>query len=277
VGRRGLPALIPLPVSVVRALDESAQGRDSGPLMLRPDGLGPVNEKSLRMIVRNLGKGAGVAVRVLPETLRVSCIVNGLDSGAAVRKVADLARASTPCGTTTRACSSVTERASRRFSSASDTRARLRRSTPTAICGRTRMSGRARLWTPSSVLLRTLCGLRRRWDHERAGHRPVAEGLVCRPGSVPGRLAAFRSATIHLGPPLPAASCGPPAHSGGQPSNVRCSTLLRAGFAEPARSPGPLVVSCTTVSPLPARKPAVCSLWHFPADRSGWVLPTALP
>src|SRR4051794_31409071 len=79
----------------------------------------------------------------------------------------------------------------------------------------------------------------------------MAEGLVCRPGSVPGCLAASRSATIHLGPPLPAASCGLPAHSGGQPSNVRCSTLLRAGFAEPTRSPGPLVVSCTTVSPLP--------------------------
>jgi len=79
----------------------------------------------------------------------------------------------------------------------------------------------------------------------------VAEGLVCRPGSVPGRLAALRSAAIHLGPPLPVTSCGPPAHSGGQPSDVRCSTLLRAGFAEPARSPGSLVVSCTTVSPLP--------------------------
>jgi len=78
-----------------------------------------------------------------------------------------------------------------------------------------------------------------------------AEGLVCRPGSVPGRLATHRSATIHLGPPLPTTSCGPPAHSGGHPSSVRCSTLLRAGFTEPIRSPGSLVVSCTTVSPLP--------------------------
>src|SRR6185436_2260761 len=111
------------------------------------------------------------------------------------------------------------------------------------------------------------------------------------PGSVPGRLAALRSATIHLGPPLPTASCGPPAHSGGQPSSVRCSTLLRAGFAEPTRSPGSLVVSCTTVSPLPSRwsrvvptsatdetdERAVCSLWHCPAGCPGWVLPTALP
>src|SRR3954452_15863392 len=116
----------------------------------------------------------------------------------------------------------------------------------------------------------------------------VAEGLVCRPGSVPGRLAAHRSATIHLGSPLPTTSCGPPAHSGGQPSSVRCSTLLRAGFTEPTRSPGSLVVSCTTVSPLPAPPlvstsgtdgglQAVCSLWHCPAGCPGWVLPTALP
>src|SRR4051794_32573441 len=114
-------------------------------------------------------------------------------------------------------------------------------------------------------------------DTVRAGQRPGAEGLVCRPGSVPGVLAVLRSATIHLGPPLPAASCGPPAHSGGQPSDVRCSTLLRAGFAEPTRSPGSLVVSCTTVSPLPERAQAVCSLWHCPAGCPGWVLPTALP
>src|SRR4051794_13597601 len=105
----------------------------------------------------------------------------------------------------------------------------------------------------------------------------VAEGLVCRPGSVPGRLATHRSATIHLGPPLPTTSCGPPAHSGGQPSSVRCSTLLRTGFTEPIRSPGSLVVSCTTVSPLPEHVQAVCSLWHCPAGCPGWVLPTALP
>lgn len=37
------------------------------------------------------------------------------------------------------------------------------------------------------------------------------------------------------------------------------------------------VVSYTTLSPLPGSPPAVCSLWHCLADRSGWVLPTALP
>lgn len=51
------------------------------------------------------------------------------------------------------------------------------------------------------------------------------------------------------------------------------------GFAEPHRSPGVLVVSYTTVSPLPglATSRAVCFLWHWPADYSEWALPTILP
>ena len=41
--------------------------------------------------------------------------------------------------------------------------------------------------------------------------------------------------------------------AGGAP--FPCSTLLRMGFAKPSRSPGALVVSYTTVSPLPVRRP----------------------
>lgn len=92
VGRGGVATRMPLPVPVARALDEAAQGRESGPLMLRRDGLGPLHEGSLRIIVRNLGKAAGISGRVVPQTLRVSCIINALDSGASVRKAADLAR-----------------------------------------------------------------------------------------------------------------------------------------------------------------------------------------
>src|SRR5690606_2199043 len=55
------------------------------------------------------------------------------------------------------------------------------------------------------------------------------------------------------------------------------STLLRVGFTEPTGSLRPLVVSYTTVSPLPPRTVAVCSLWHCPAGRPGSVLPTTLP
>jgi len=51
------------------------------------------------------------------------------------------------------------------------------------------------------------------------------------------------------------------------------------GFTEPPQSPAALVVSYTTVSPLPPGRSrvAVCFLWHFPADHPGSALPTTLP
>jgi hypothetical protein len=57
----------------------------------------------------------------------------------------------------------------------------------------------------------------------RAGSAPSRESRdepACRPGSVSAHLAVSRSATIHLGLPLPTASCGLPVSSGGPPSNA---------------------------------------------------------
>src|SRR5690606_27635913 len=80
----------------------------------------------------------------------------------------------------------------------------------------------------------------------RGRHRRWAgrDELACRPGSV----LALRGATIHLGLPLPTASCDPPVSSGGPPSNAHADgpesvllILLQVGFAEPPRSPGALV------------------------------------
>ena len=51
--------------------------------------------------------------------------------------------------------------------------------------------------------------------------------------------------------------------------------LLRMGFTELPRSPGILVSSYLTVSPLPLR--AVCFLWHFPWGRPQSPLATILP
>src|SRR3954451_11877449 len=68
---------------------------------------------------------------------------------------------------------------------------------------------------------------------------------------------------------------------------IPCSALLRVGFAKPPRSPGALVRSYRTVSPLPdpvgpgfpgdGRPSAVCFLWHFPAGRPDWPLASTLP
>ncbi len=94
------------------------------------------------------------------------------------------------------------------------------------------------------------------------------------------------AAVIHLGLPLPAASCGLPASIGRAALNrsrrervAPLLTLLRVGFTEPPQSPAALVVSYTTVSPLPLRwrAGAVCFLWHCPAGHPGSALPTTLP
>jgi len=87
--------------------------------------------------------------------------------------------------------------------------------------------------------------------------RPVSRVLSL------GRLAALAQVTtILLRLPLPTPSSGPPAGSDGPSSNAcagrvsaTLSTLLQVGFTEPPESPPVLVVSYTTVSPLPPGEP----------------------
>ena len=120
--------------------------------------------------------------------------------------------------------------------------------------------------------------------HRVRGDAQAREGdeLACKPDPVVG---LHRPVIIHLGLPLPTASCGLPAgieratrlRSSASFPSPRLLTLLRVGFAKPPQSPAVLVVSYTTVSPLPGLLLAVCSLWHFPAGRPGWELPTTLP
>src|SRR3954467_9023961 len=89
-----------------------------------------------------------------------------------------------------------------------------RRSTPTAISGPIRTTGRGPPSTQSSAELRTPCGLTPPADLITAGQRRATDESACTPGSVPGCLAASRWAVIHLGLPLPAGSSGLPAGIG---------------------------------------------------------------
>ena len=88
---------------------------------------------------------------------------------------------------------------------------------------------------------------------------------------------------ISLGRRLPVASCDRPGSHGGpdQSNKAPCLILLPVGFTEPGRSPGLLVRSYRTVSPLPPGiladpRSAVCSLWHFPCPCGRWALPTTV-
>ena len=87
-------------------------------------------------------------------------------------------------------------------------------------------------------------------------------------------------ATIPLGRESPRASSDLPG-SLGRATLIALPylVLLRVGFAEPARSPAPLVSSYLTVSPLLASRggPAVYSLWHFPSGFPDWTLSSTLP
>ena len=81
-------------------------------------------------------------------------------------------------------------------------------------------------------------GLRRRSEAlSEAKPQVGADESGCTPGSVPRDLAVVGATAIHLRPALPPASCGLPADSGEQPSNIRAGTprcplltLLRVGF-----------------------------------------------
>lgn len=71
-------------------------------------------------------------------------------------------------------------------------------------------------------------------------------------------------------------------HQAGHLQTPSYLALLQLGFTEPFQSPGALVVSCTTVSPLPVRIPkdspsAVYSLLHFPEVAPAGISPVAYP
>ena len=78
----------------------------------------------------------------------------------------------------------------------------------------------------------------------------------------------------------PQARAGTPSNAcAGRPlARPTLSTLLQVGFTEPPGSPRALVVSYTTLSPLPPQAAAaVFFLWHCPAGRPGLPLATTLP
>ncbi len=80
-------------------------------------------------------------------------------------------------------------------------------------------------------------------------------------------------ATIHLEPESPPASRDPPRPTGRRLPSRHARKRARpaqldlapGGACRAAPVAGGAVGSCPTVSPLPARKPAVCSLWRCPS------------
>lgn len=94
-GKGYVPARMPLPVPVLRALDAAADGRTKGHLLQGRDGQ-PFCRRGIYRVVGYMARQAGISTRVTPHLLRHSSITNALESGASLRKVQDLARHSDP-------------------------------------------------------------------------------------------------------------------------------------------------------------------------------------
>jgi hypothetical protein len=109
-----------------------------------------------------------------------------------------------------------------------------------------------------------------------------------RVGRPVGRVLCARlrgAAVIHLGLPLPTASCGLPASIGRAAlERSRREPLVPLLDLAPGGVYRAVAVTCDAGGLLhrrftltPRTRGAVCFLWHFPAGHPGSVLPTTLP
>jgi hypothetical protein len=110
--------------------------------------------------------------------------------------------------------------------------------------------------------------------------RSGADELACKPDPVPGRLAAHRSAAIHLDSPSPASSVRPTRrHRTGRPRSPAVWPCSGWGLPSHPGHPGCWWSLTPPFHPYSVRvcAGAVCFLWHCPAGRPGLPLTTTLP
>jgi len=112
-----------------------------------------------------------------------------------------------------------------------------------------------------------------RFTERRCTFKKKESERACKPGFVLLGVNFPKEAIISLRWQLPATSSSPPEKKPKRNASGRrlertlfCSALLPMGFTKPDQSPGLLVSSYLTVSPLPTDKSllAVYFLWHFP-------------
>ena len=99
LGKGSKLAVIPLPPRVARAIDQAADERPAGPLLLSNTGR-RLDRSGAARIVRRLAKRAGITKRISPHSLRHSYITAALDAGVPLRDVQIAARHADPRTTT---------------------------------------------------------------------------------------------------------------------------------------------------------------------------------
>lgn len=95
LGKGSKPAMIPLPVSVQRAIDAAAGDRTTGPLLLGAEGAQLTRRVAHRWVVA-VAKRAGIDKPVHPHTLRHAFVTACLDAGVPLRDVQIAARHADP-------------------------------------------------------------------------------------------------------------------------------------------------------------------------------------
>lgn len=97
VGKGRKEVSIPLPHSVLRALDAAAAGRVAGPVLARPWAqMRPMNGEAMRHLVARVTKHAGLKRDVLPHELRHTAVSSLLSGGADLHLVQEFARHGDP-------------------------------------------------------------------------------------------------------------------------------------------------------------------------------------
>jgi site-specific recombinase XerD len=84
MGKGAKPALIPLPVPVLRAVRDATEGRAAGPLLLNRYGERLSRQAAANQLIR-LARTAGVTQHLSPHTLRRTFCTAGLVSGVPLR------------------------------------------------------------------------------------------------------------------------------------------------------------------------------------------------
>src|SRR5438445_13672758 len=131
------------------------------------------------------------------------------------------------------------------------------------------------------VQLRLKTGSSRRKAPRKGGRKEKWSEPPCKPGPVspPRRRGGGggHSSRTRVAAGLERAYPGARRATVAARSGAPLFALAPGGACRAAAVTGGAVRSCRTVSPLPAFRPAVCSLWRCPASRLGWPLTSTLP
>jgi integrase/recombinase XerD len=96
VGKGNKPATMPVTVPVLRVLEACRGQRVTGPLVLRPVSLKPIDRRDVYRMVAGIAKAAGIPRHISPHSLRHAAITNALDAGVPLRDAQILARHADP-------------------------------------------------------------------------------------------------------------------------------------------------------------------------------------